>query len=72
MKYIETHTRSITKTVIYRILVVISDLIVIYILTKKIVVTLAITIFTNIASTLSYFIHERFWNAINWGKQRVR
>ena len=71
MKFKETKERSIVKSVTYRILVILSDLIVIYLLTKKVTATIAITIFTNIASTIFYFLHERMWNFINWGKQRA-
>lgn len=69
MKFKETKERSITKSITFRILIIVSDLVVIYLITKKVVVTLAITVFTNIASTIFYFLHERLWNNISWGKQ---
>ena len=72
MKFKETKERSITKSVTFRVLVIISDLVVIYILTRKVVATIAITVFTNLASTIFYFLHERIWNNISWGKQRTR
>jgi len=64
----ETQERSIVKSVSFRVLVVISDLVITYLITKKIIVTVAITVFTNLASTVFYFLHERFWNSISWGK----
>ena len=72
MKFKETEARSITKSATFRLLIVISDLIVIYILTKKIGVTIAVTVLTNIASTILYFSHERLWDNINWGRHRVK
>lgn len=72
MKFKETKERSVVKSVTFRILVIISDLVVIYILTRKITDTIAITIFTNVASTVFYFLHERLWNNITWGRQRAR
>lgn len=72
MKFKETQSRSIMKSATFRVLIVISDLIVIYILTKKIGVTIAVTVLTNIASTILYFSHERLWDNINWGRQRVK
>jgi uncharacterized membrane protein len=72
MKFKETKERSFVKSVTFRILVICSDLVVIYILTRKVSDTIAITIFTNIASTIFYFLHERLWNNITWGKQRAR
>lgn len=72
MKFKETKERSITKSVTFRILVIASDLVVIYLLTRKVSATIAITIFTNLASTAFYFLHERIWNGISWGKQKTK
>lgn len=72
MRFVETQTRSITKSVTYRILVIISDLVVIYALTHRVFDAVAITVLTNIASTIFYFLHERLWNDIAWGRRRVR
>lgn len=70
MKFRETRERSIVKSVTFRILVIASDLVVIYLLTRRTDATIAITVFTNLASTVFYFIHERVWDAISWGKWR--
>ena len=60
--------RSVAKSITFRILVVLSDFIVIYLLTHKIEVALGIIFFTNALATLIYFIHERVWKRIRWGK----
>ena len=60
--------RSIAKSVVFRIITVVMDLIVIYLLTHRFDVTIGVTILTNISSTVLYFLHERFWNNISWGK----
>lgn len=72
MKFKETRQRSLTKSITFRILVIISDLVVVYILTHQLVATIAITVFTNLASTIFYFLHERVWDNITWGRQRVK
>ena len=72
MRYQVTKQRSLTKSITFRIVVVISDLVVIYVITKKVGATIALTVFTNLASTMLYFFHERVWNRIMWGRQRVR
>ena len=68
----ETKKRSITKSLSFRVLIILSDLVIVYVLTKKVTATIAITVFTNVASTIFYFLHERVWNSITWGKQRVK
>lgn len=60
-----------TKSITFRILVICSDLVIVYVLTHRLIDTIAITVFTNVASTIFYFLHERLWNNIGWGKQRT-
>ena len=64
----EMHRRSLAKTVTYRIITIIVDIIIIYPLTKRADVTISVVILTNVASSLLYFIHERAWNFVGWGK----
>jgi uncharacterized membrane protein len=71
MKFKETKERSVTKAVTFRVLIICADLAVIYLLTKRIDTTIALTILTNLVSTFFYFLHERFWNNITWGRQRA-
>jgi len=65
----ETHARSIVKSVTFRVLVISSDLTLIYLLTHKIETTVAIVVVSNIASTIWYYLHERVWNRIGWGRK---
>lgn len=68
MKFFEHYRRSIVKTITYRILIVISTFIVTYYLTGEIKASLEITAVANIINTVLYFVHERVWNKIHWGK----
>ena len=67
-KFFEDTKRSITKAISFRVLIIISDAIIIFAITKRYDLTLGVLIFSNIASTIFYFIHERVWNKIRWGK----
>ena len=71
MRFKETQWRSLTKSVTFRVLVISSDLILVYILTRRADVTIAVTILTNVASTILYFSHERIWDNLSWGSRRV-
>jgi uncharacterized membrane protein len=68
----ETKERSIVKSMTFRMVVILTDLVAVYALTRRIGATIAITVFTNLASTVFYFLHERVWNDISWGRQTVR
>lgn len=57
--------RSLYKSITFRILIIVMDIVVIYLLTRRIDTTIGITVVSNITSTLLYFIHERIWNKIN-------
>ena len=66
----ESRKRSVSKAVTYRIVIVIMDFSVIYLLTRKIMTAVGFMVISNIYTTIAYFIHERIWNKIQWGLQR--
>ncbi|MBI2022827.1 DUF2061 domain-containing protein [Candidatus Daviesbacteria bacterium] len=70
MRFYEHSTRSLAKTITYRILILISTFIIFYIFTKDIQKTTALTLVSNIINALLYYLHERFWNYIHWGKHK--
>ncbi len=70
MKYFDRVKRSLVKTITYRIVIMTSDIIIAYFITKRLDFAVGFTIFSNAASTLLYFSHERVWNSISWGKTR--
>ena len=63
----ESKSRSIIKAVSYRVLIVILDFTVIYLLTGNTNIAIGFMIISNLYTTLAYFIHERVWNRIKWG-----
>lgn len=60
--------RSIVKAITFRTLILCSDAIVIFLITHRWDTTLGLVVATNLASTALYFIHERVWNRIQWGR----
>ncbi len=67
-RFHEQVKRSITKAVTFRLLILVSDGIIIYTITHRYDVALLVIFFSNFASTILYFVHERIWNGIHWGK----
>ena len=63
--------RSFVKAVTYRAVIIVLDFSVIYLLTRKIEVALGFMIISNVYTTVAYFVHERIWNKIRWGTERV-
>lgn len=70
-RYFDHHGRSVVKTITYRILIIVSHGVVMYVMTGDVESTLTVTGATSIVSTLIYFFHERVWNHIHWGKHEV-
>ena len=64
----ETVLRSVSKAITFRILVIILDFGVIYWFTRRVDLTLGVIFLSNFSSTIAYFLHERLWNKIHWGK----
>lgn len=64
----ETLRRSIVKTISYRVVIVILDFVAVYIFTGEIKIAVGYTVVSNIYTTLGYFLHERIWDRIKWGK----
>jgi uncharacterized membrane protein len=60
--------RSLVKAVTFRLLILCSDTTVIFLITHRWDTTIGLVIATNLASTTLYFLHERIWNRIQWGR----
>jgi uncharacterized membrane protein len=71
MRIYEKNLRSFVKTVTFRSLVVISDSVILYAVTRRVEVIVAVVVFSNVASTILYFLHERIWNKVGWGKLEI-
>lgn len=64
----EKIARSIVKSITYRLIIVILDVTVIYILTGRLDAALGFAVISNVYTTVAYYFHERIWNRIGWGK----
>jgi uncharacterized membrane protein len=69
--YKEYWTRSLVKVVTYRILIIILDFTVVYLLTGKFDIAFWFMLISNIYTSVAYYIHERIWNGISWGRKRA-
>lgn len=62
----ERHPRSLSKSVMWRVIGVIILATITYIFTRHWITTTAITLFHHGAFILIYYLHERFWNGTSW------
>jgi uncharacterized membrane protein len=62
--------RSAVKALSYRLVIVVLDFVAIYVLTGRPRVALGFMIVSNVYTTVAYFVHERVWARIEWGRPR--
>jgi len=60
--------RSFVKAITFRTVILCSDAVVIFLITHRWDTTIGLVIATNLASTTLYFLHERVWSRIQWGR----
>jgi len=68
MNHYETKTRSLAKTILWRIVATLLTWATVYYFTGQLSESFIITIVAAAISMLAYYIHERIWNIIKWGK----
>ncbi len=65
----ESHTRSLVKSATYRGLVIVTAMLVSWYYTGDAIQSITISLVFNGISTVIYYLHERAWNRILWGKK---
>ena len=64
--------RSLAKAITYRLIVMCADAVAIYLLPGRWRVAAGFMIASNLYTTVLYFLHERAWTHIGWGRIRAR
>lgn len=64
----ERITRSIAKTISWRLVGTLDTIIISWIITGEISMALSIGSIELVSKMLLYFFHERAWNKVKWGK----
>jgi uncharacterized membrane protein len=70
MKFEETHLRSITKVVSWRVLITFSHLINALIATGSLMLGLQIAGLATIINSCLFWAHERGWNHFQWNRRK--
>ena len=70
MAFRESRYRSVVKAITFRALVVASDIVIVYGITRSYEIALGVIVFSNISATGIYVVHERSWNRVRWGKKK--
>ncbi|OGF44428.1 MAG: hypothetical protein A2452_06040 [Candidatus Firestonebacteria bacterium RIFOXYC2_FULL_39_67] len=68
-KYFETHSRSILKAISWRTTGTLDTIVISFVLTGKIKLALSIGLAELATKTVLYYLHERLWNKIKFGRK---
>jgi uncharacterized membrane protein len=65
----EGQIRSVLKSISFRIIATITTITLVYILTDKWSIAMGIGMLEFTSKLVLYYLHERVWNRINFGRQ---
>ena len=63
--------RSLAKSLTWRLIAVISTFVIGYAMTGSLSFAASLTIVSNIINFILYYVHERVWLKVEWGRSRV-
>lgn len=64
----ETRFRSVTKGASWRIFATFATVILVFMFTGEFVLAIGVGLSEVILKLILYYLHERIWNRISWGK----
>ena len=65
----ENRSRTLFKTLSWRILATSTTLLLVYFFTQNLVISTSISIIEIVVKTIIYYLHERIWDTINFGRK---
>ena len=68
----ESHKRSIAKAMTWRIFATFVTMVVVYIFTKEVVLSVGIGLLDTAIKIFAYYSHERLWDKIGFGRKMVK
>lgn len=66
----DTHSRSIAKAFTYRALGSLTTAMIFYVLSRDVTLAVGAGVLDALLKTAVYFLHERLWNHIPYGRQK--
>ncbi|MEE9499830.1 MAG: DUF2061 domain-containing protein [Candidatus Omnitrophota bacterium] len=67
----ELRKRSVAKTITWRVIAFFVTMIAVYLYNRDIKESLIVSLSANAVKMILYYLHERFWNRINFGRKKI-
>ncbi len=61
--------RSLAKSLTWRVIAIVSTFAIGYVLTGSLAFAASLTLISNVINFVLYYLHERVWLKIEWGKE---
>ena len=65
---VEAHRRSVVKAISWRFIATLITMAIVFLITRKEILMLEVGILDMVAKMMFYYLHERVWGKIKWGK----
>ena len=66
---VETHARSVVKAISWRIVATLTTVLLVFVFTRSFVISLGVGALEFLLKILVYYLHERVWNMIQYGRR---
>ena len=66
-----SHARSVVKAISWRIIATLTTMAAVYMISGEIVLALEVGAVEVVAKLLLYYLHERAWIAMSWGRVKT-
>lgn len=64
----ESRARSVAKTVSWRLLATLVTILLAYVWLQEWATSVSMGVVINVLKALIYYLHERGWNLVHWGR----
>ena len=68
----ESHSRSIVKSITWRVLATLTTGMLVYLFTGNFSLAIEVGVIEILAKIIIYYVHERIWVKTKWGKKEVK
>lgn len=66
----ESRPRSVVKTITFRVCATIGTILIVFAFTGRFLLSLGVGAVETVLKLILYYVHERVWDKIRWGKPR--
>lgn len=66
----ESHPRTLVKTITFRVCATITTVLIVFAFTGKWLLSLGVGAVETVVKLLLYYIHERIWGRVHWGRPK--